>query len=81
MRDFCFSIILRETKKSKHFKCLQPRMSVIKLLLMVIHVSRKCYPIKPDKYLHFKLECFNDDSGGATHVCLFVHIYSQYSVA
>ena len=46
-------------------------MSVMKLMSMVIHVGRKGYPIKPDEYFHFKLECFNDESRGATHVYLF----------
>ena len=46
---------------------------------MVIHVSRKGYPIKLDKYLHFKLECFDDEYRGAIHA-FSPQIYS-YSMA
>ena len=55
------------------------KLYVTKLMLMVFHISYKGYPIKLDKYLHFKLECFDDEYRGAIHA-FSPQIYS-YSMA
>ena len=63
----CISVILKDNALSKLFKCLRSPRSFIKLMLRVIHVCCKGYPIEPDRYLQtIKPEYSYDESRGAS---------------